>query len=705
MNDGFSLKDGLPYPLGATYDGKGANFALFSANAEKVDLCLFDRDGMREIARLRLPERTDEIWHGYLPDARPGLLYGYRVHGPYDPLNGHRFNHNKLLIDPYARSLTHAFEWSDLHCGYDPGDSHGDLSFDIRDNAALMPKCRIVDPMKLTDGDVRPRIARRRSVIYELHVRGFTMRHHSLSEAVRGTMAGLGQAEIIGYLRDLGVTAVELLPVHPIATTRVLARNGLRDYWGYNAIGFFAPEPRYLASGDIVEFRETVRALHAASIEVILDVVFNHTGEGDELGPTLSFSGIDNASYYCLAEDKRRYVDFTGCRNTLNLEHPRVLQMVMDSLRYWVQEMEVDGFRFDLAVSLARQRHHFAPQGSFLAAVMQDPVLAKTKLIAEPWDLGTDGYQLGAFPPGWSEWNDKYRDSVRRFWRGDEGVLSDLAYRLCGSSDVFGRRGRRPTASINFITAHDGFTLADLVSYETKHNLNNGENNADGTEANHSWNSGIEGPSSDPAVGVLRERQRRNMMATLLLSQGIPMIVAGDEIGRTQCGNNNAYCQDNDVSWMDWTGLDKDRSFLNFVRYLVWLRSKHSTFRRHRFFHGDHIDGDSVKDVAWLLPDGREMTEEDWRVAERRCLGVRYAVIPEEREEHRLDEPHHLAFLLMVNAAAGETGFLLPEARPNKRWSCLLDTTSNELPPGGSLDEGTQFLLAGHSLALLAGEG
>ena len=451
--------------------------------------------------------------------------------------------------------------------------------------------------------------------------------------------------------------------------------------------------------------RETVRALHAAGIEVILDVVFNHTGEGDEFGPTLSFRGIDNASYYCLAEDRRRYRDFTGCRNTLNLGHPRVLQMVMDSLRYWVQDMEVDGFRFDLAVSLSREDHHFAPRGRFLAAIAQDPVLAKSKLIAEPWDLGPDGYQLGAFPQGWSEWNDKFRDGVRRFWRGEGNTLGDLAFRLAGSGDVFGRSKRRPTASVNFITAHDGFTLEDLVTYNVKHNLANAEQNADGTDTNYSWNCGTEGPSADPATVALRDRQKRNMMATLLLSLGIPMIVAGDEFGRTQRGNNNAYCQDNDISWIDWTGLENNRSFVEFVRNLIKLRAGQPIFRQPRFFSGDHIDGNGTKDIEWLCPDGREMTEGDWHAANRQCLGVRYAVTADEHGKTGAAQCDHCAFLLMMNAGAQEIRFMLPDARPNKRWTFIVETVSDALPQEGSLDPGTLFRLAAHSLALLGGEG
>jgi isoamylase len=513
---------GNPYPLGATYDGRGVNFALFSAHAEKVELCLFDQDGLRETARIALPERTDDVWHGYLSDLAPGALYGYRVHGPYDPFNGHRFNSHKLLIDPYARALDRPFAWDDLNCGYIVGDERGDLSFDTRDNAAVMPKCRIVDQTFDWENDARPGTALSRTVIYELHPRGFTMAHPAIKENLRGSCAALGHHEVVEYLRALGISAVELLPIHPTGTSRELWQNGLRDYWGYNSINLFAVEPRYLATGEIAEFKHMVRVFHEAGIEVILDVVFNHTGEGGELGPTLSFRGIDNASYYCLAEDKRRYLDFTGCKNMLNISHPRVLQMVMDSLRYWVMEMHVDGFRFDLAVSLAREGHHFARDAAFFACIQQDPVLAKIKLIAEPWDLGPDGYQLGAFPKRWSEWNDKYRDAMRRFWRGDPGLLGDFAKRLVGSSDMFASSGRGPIASINYATAHDGFTLEDLVSYSTKHNEANGEDNRDGSNENFSKNSGVEGESSDQEIRAIRLRQKRNMMATQLLSEGVP---------------------------------------------------------------------------------------------------------------------------------------------------------------------------------------
>ncbi|KAF0096606.1 MAG: glycogen operon protein GlgX [Rhodospirillaceae bacterium] len=691
------LGEGRPAPLGATCDEKGVNFALFSAHAEKVELCLFDKEGARELERLALPECSDQVWHGYLPGARPGLLYGYRVHGPYDASNGHRFNPNKLLIDPYARSLDRSFEWSDLHCGYIVGHPDGDLSFDTRDNAALMPKCRVVDAVTRQLDSARSQTVLSRSVLYELHLRGYTMRHPSVGAGLRGTAAGLAHPDVIGHLRALGITAIELLPVHPIGMSRRLWRDGLRDYWGYNSINFFAVEPRYLARGDVGEFRRMVQAFHDVDIEVILDVVFNHTGEGDELGPTLSFRGIDNASYYRLAKDKRCYVDVTGCYNTLNIGHPRVLQMVMDSLRYWVDEMQVDGFRFDLAVSLGRQFDRFSAGASLLHGLMQDPTLARVKLIAEPWDLGPEGHQLGAFPQGWSEWNDRFRDTVRRYWRGEGGLVGDLAYRLTGSSDLFEWSGRRPTASINYVTAHDGFTLEDLVSHAVKHNEANGEGNLDGSTENLSSNHGVEGATDMPAIATLRQRQKRNMMATLLLSQGVPMILGGDEFGRTQGGNNNAYCQDNETSWIDWHRAEADRAFLRFVQRLLRLRADHPVFRRSKFFHGNHAACGGVRDISWLMPDGHEMTDADWNTPDGRTLGVHYdglsGLSRSEGDVH--------SFLLLMNSSANLVPFMLPSAQAGVSWNCLVDTSGDGDPPAGKRAGGVCFPLQAQSLALL----
>lgn len=687
------IAGGSPEPLGATCDGNGVNFALFSANGEKVELCLFDRDGEREIARLALAERSGDIWHGYLPGAQAGQLYGYRVHGPYDPSNGHRFNPNKLLVDPYARALDRPFVWNDLQCGYAADDPRLDLSFDPRDSAATMPKCRVVDPAFDWGGDAPPAVPSACSVIYELHVRGYTMLHPALGPAPRGTFAALSNPDIVRHLRDLGVTAVELLPVHPIATSRRLSAAGLRDYWGYNSINFFALEPRYLSHGDCGEFRHMVRTFHDAGIEVILDVVFNHTGEGDELGPTLSFRGIDNASYYRLAEDRRRYFDSTGCRNTLNVDQPHVVQLVVDSLRYWAEAMHVDGFRFDLAVSLARRSHHFSPEAPLLAQIAHDPVLSGRKLIAEPWDVGVDGYQLGAFPPPWCEWNDRFRDTVRRYWRGDPGQIEPMAYRLSGSSDIFERAGRSPTAGINYVTAHDGFTLSDLVSYTAKRNAGNGEDNNDGTNENFSSNCGAEGPTADPEILALRRRRKRNLIATLVLSQGIPMLLAGDEMGRTQDGNNNAYAQDNPISWIDWRGLETEAAFFRFVRKLLRLRAGNAVFRRTEFFRGTAAAADGLKDVAWLRPDGGEMQDGDWPAAKRSCLGILFG------GDAAADRP--AAFLLLMNPDAQGVEFAMPAIELD--WRCVLDTTSEDGESRTTDACLRAFEMAPHALALLAG--
>jgi isoamylase len=680
---------GHPAPLGATWDGGGVNFALFSAHAEKVELCLFERSGVREIARIALPECTDEVWHGYLPDARPGLLYGYRVHGPYQPERGHRFNANKLLLDPYARALQGAIKWSDAHFGYRFGSPRADLSFDRRDNARGMPKCRVVETEFSWGGDRRPDRSWDETVIYEAHLRGFTMTHPAVSVPFRGTAAGMSSPEVVDYLRALGITAVELLPVHAFVDDRRLVELGLTNYWGYNTIGFFAPHPRYLASGLISEFQVLVRRLHDAGIEVILDVVYNHTGEGNELGPTLCFRGIDNASYYRLLPDNPRHcIDDTGTGNSLNVRHPRVLQMVMDSLRYWVEVMHVDGFRFDLATTLARTPSGFDRTSSFLAGLRQDPVLGRVKLIAEPWDVGPGGYQLGAFGPGWAEWNDRYRDSVRRFWRGDAGVLQELAGRLVGSADLFDRQHRRPHSSVNFVTAHDGFTLRDLVSYEHKHNEANREENRDGNEGNHSANYGVEGDTQDSSISAIRRRQRRNLLATLLLSQGTPMVLAGDELGRTQGGNNNAYCQDNATSWLDWSAIDDpERDDLSFVQHLLDLRRQHEILRWPEFLHARQSK-DGVKDITWLGPDGCEMTTDHWLEPERRVLGL---MLNSGAREMASDNGEAIAgeiVLLIFNAQTDPITFVMPVLPKEGDWACLLDTavaegsTTQRVPPG-----------------------
>ena len=598
------VREGLPYPLGATWDGLGVNFAIFSANATKVELCLFDLEGRNELERIELPEYTDEVWHGYLPDARPGTTYGYRVYGPYDPKEGHRFNPNKLLLDPYARQLVGDLVWNPALFGYTIGSPDADLSFDKRDSARFMPKCRVVESA-FTWGRVRrPQIPWERTIVYETHLRGFTMQHPAVPRELRGTFSGLMQHEVIEYIRTLGVTAVELLPIHAFVDDSYLIDKGLRNYWGYNSIGFFAPQPRYLATPFVNEVKEMVSHLHDAGIEVILDVVYNHTAEGNELGPTLSFKGIDNASYYRLAPDKRYYINDTGTGNTVNLSHSRVLQMVTDSLRYWAQEVQIDGFRFDLATILGREPHGFEEDGRFLDTCRQDPALSQVKLIAEPWDCGPGGYQVGRFSPGWAEWNDRYRDTVRGYWKGEEGKLPELASRLTASADIFNKRGRRPWASVNFITAHDGFTLNDLVSYNEKHNDANGEENRDGHTDNRSWNHGVEGPSDDAAVSELRERQKRNFLATLLLSQGTPMMLAGDEFGRTQQGNNNAYCQDNDISWVDWRIDEGGEALIRFVERLNRLRREYAVLRQSRFVSAEWNDDLGIKASTWLTPAG-----------------------------------------------------------------------------------------------------
>src|SRR5689334_7490473 len=616
------LREGRPFPLGATWDGLGVNFALFSANATKVELCLFDLYGEKEIERITLPEYTDEVWHGYLPDARPGTVYGYRVHGPYQPDAGHRFNPNKLLLDPYAKQLVGKLEWHDALFGYIVGHADKDLSFDERDSAPYNYKARVIDSAFTWGEGRRHQWPWRQTLIYEAHVKGFTKLNRRLPEDLRGTFSGLGHYESVDYLRDLGVTTLELLPVHAFVDDRYLIEKKLRNYWGYNTIGFFAPEPRYMATPFANEFKEMVNHLHGAGLEVILDVVYNHTAEGNEGGPTLSFKGIDNASYYRLQEQKRYYINDTGTGNTVNLSHPRVLQMVNDSLRYWAQEMRVDGFRFDLATILAREPYGFDEGGGFLDSCRQDPVLSSLKLIAEPWDVGPGGYQVSRFPPGWAEWNDRYRDTAREFWKGGEGKLAEMATRIAGSADMFNRRGRRPWASVNFITAHDGFNLNDLVSYNEKHNEANGEDNRDGSSNNQSDNYGVEGPTDDPAINEVRERQKRNLLATLLLSQGTPMLLAGDEIGRTQKGNNNAYCQDNEISWVDWQTAEAGASLIDFVRKLIALRHAFPILRRSRFLTGEHNADLGVKDVRWLTPATTDLGGEQWQDPLARCFGM-----------------------------------------------------------------------------------
>ncbi len=694
---------GNPYPLGATWDGSGTNFALFSAHAEKVELCLFDDRGEKETARVALPEYTHEIWHGYLPDTRPGQLYGYRVYGPYEPHSGHRFNHHKLLIDPYAKALVGSIKWDDALFGYRVGDAKADLSFDDRDSAPFIPKCQVIESA-YTWGKDRP--ARRpwhEAIVYEMHVKGYTMRRAGVAEEQRGTFGGLSSPETVDYLSKLGVTAIELLPVHAFLHDRHLIERGLRNYWGYNTIGFFAPHPEYLGRGGIGEVKTFVHRMHDAGIEVILDVVYNHTAEGSHLGPTLSWRGIDNKTYYYLMAEQRYYNDFTGTGNALELRHPYVLRMVTDSLRYWVEEMRIDGFRFDLTTTLARVEGPFDEHASFLDAVAQDPVLASVKLIAEPWDTGLGGYQVGKFPPGWAEWNGKYRDTVRKYWKGDEGHLGDLAARLSGSADIYGRRGRRPWASVNFVTAHDGFTLRDLVSYNHKHNEANKEDNRDGSDANDSWNCGAEGETDDPAIRALRRRQMRNFLATLLLSQGTPMLVAGDEFARTQGGNNNAYCQDSEISWIDWNLGEDAKTLLEFTRRLIAVRREHIVFHRSRYFHSAVIPGTQVKDVTWLRPDGAEMLEKDWRDGNAKSLGLLLSgeaglMHLTERGEQEPDD----TFYLLLNAAHEDVSFALPAVPQGGRWEGVIDTAEEQgFAAGGAWQPGEKVQVGARSLRLL----
>jgi glycogen operon protein len=660
---------GDPTVLGATWNGDGVNFAVFSAHATRIEVCIYDPSGVSEIERFDLREWTNEVWHGFAPHLKPGTLYGLRAHGPYEPANGHRFNPHKLLIDPYARNLKGNIAWSDAHFGYVVGDKTEDLSFDKRDNAAVMMKCEV-----LAASDSAPQRTQTPwpdTIIYEAHAAGLTKLQSSIGPEDRGKIRGLAAPQLIAHLKDLGVTAIELLPVHAFVNSRHLCTQGLSNYWGYDSIGFFAPEPRYLASGSPVEFKEMVQRFHDANIEVILDVVYNHTGEGNHMGPTLCFRGLDNASYYrLLPEDRRYYVDDTGTGNTVNLSHPRVIQLVMDSLRYWVRDMGVDGFRFDLCSTLGREDTGFDQNSGFLDAIRQDPQLSRVKLIAEPWDIGPGGYQLGGFGPGWSEWNDRYRDAVRRFWRGDEGTLPDLAARLTGSADIFDHRGRRPWSTINFITAHDGFTLNDVVSFNEKHNEANKEDNNDGHNENYSNNHGVEGPTDDAGILAARERTARNLMATLLFSQGTPMLLGGDEFLRTQGGNNNAYCQDNETAWVDWSR--PNAAMQAFVQRLIRLRQQYAVLRHPRFLHGTHCNAAGVKDITWLAPSGAEMTDEDWQNPHNRCVGLMLNA-PVAEGDAQQD-----AVLLLLNGSGEDVDFTCPTLPSHGPWRALVDTAHAE---------------------------
>jgi glycogen operon protein len=698
---------GRPYPLGATWDGNGVNFALFSEHAATVDLCLFDAgpDG-QETARIHMVERSNLVWHAYLPDVRPGQCYGYRVHGPYEPGAGHRFNPHKLLLDPYTKAIAGTIDWSPSLFGYQLDHDEQDLSFQEDDSAAGLPKCVVVDSAFDWDGDTHPDRPLHETLIYEAHVKGLTMQHPDVPPEQRGTFAGLACPPIIEYLQSLGITAIELMPVHHFINDWHLIQNGLTNYWGYNTIGFFAPHASYSSSGihgeQVREFKQMVRTLHAAGIEVILDVVYNHTAEGNHMGPTLAFRGIDNAAYYRLvADDPRYYMDYTGTGNTLNMMHPNSLQVVMDSLRYWVTEMHVDGFRFDLASALARELHDVDRLSAFFDIIHQDPVISQVKLIAEPWDVGAGGYQVGNFPPGWAEWNGEYRDTVRDYWRGVDRSLGDFASRFTGSSDLYENDRRHPTASVNFVTAHDGFTLHDLVSYNDKHNEANGEDNRDGTDDNRSWNCGVEGPTDDPDILALRARQMRNFLTTLLLSQGVPMLLAGDEQGRTKQGNNNTYCQDNELSWIDWEHADTD--LLAFTRALIHVRQEHPIFRRRSWFQGIPIRGSDLCDIEWFTPEGTVMTEEQWSEGFAKSLGVFLNGDSIQRPGLRGERIVDDTFYLLFNAHHEPLTFVLPNTEWGQQWICVLDTQVATVPdaPDKPLEAGQEVRVLDRSVKVL----
>ncbi len=697
---------GHPYPLGATWDGAGVNFALFSESATKVELCLFDSpESTEETHRLTLTQYTDKVWHAYLPDVLPGQLYGYRVHGPFEPAKGHRFNPNKMVLDPYAKLIGRELKWADEVFGYKFGHTDADLSLDERDSAPFAPLAAVVDPAFTWGDDRPPRTPWHQTVIYELHPKGFTQLNPNVPENLRGSYAGLASESAIKHLTDLGVTAVELLPVHLHLDDRRLVDMKLRNYWGYNTLAFLAPESAYcckaITQDAVQQFKMMVRAMHAVGLEVILDVVYNHTAEGNQMGPTLSMRGVDNAAYYRLSADRRYYMDFTGTGNTLNMTTPIVLQLVMDSLRYWVIDMHVDGFRFDLASTLARELFEVDRLGAFFDIVHQDPILSQVKLIAEPWDVGPGGYQVGNFPVLWTEWNGKYRDCVRRFWKGDGGTASELATRLSGSSDLYQDDGRKPYASINFITCHDGFTLEDIVSFNDKHNEANGEDNRDGSSDNCSWNCGAEGPTDDPAIIELRERQKRNLIATLMLSVGVPMMLGGDELSRSQDGNNNSYCQDNELNWLDWKLDERESRFLEFTRKVIWLRRTQPVFQRRKFFLGRAIRGSEVKDISFFNPSGQEMSDADWNAGFVRCLGVRLAGDMINDENERGEPIVGETLLILLNGYWEPIPFTLPETREDHLWHHVLDTAAPA--DGAERFEGRAvYALQDRSLVVLA---
>ncbi|MDO1449017.1 glycogen debranching protein GlgX [Rhodocytophaga aerolata] len=703
---------GKPYPLGATWDGDGVNFALFSESATKVELCLFNSaEDSQESVRIRMREQTDYVWHCYIPGLKPGQLYGYRVYGPHHPEHGQRFNPSKLLLDPYAKAITGRINWSNAMFGYpvESTDENRHLLLDTQDSAAGMNRSVVIDEAFDWGNDKSPNIPLNESIIYEVHVKGFTQLHPEIDPKIRGTYAALATPEIIDYLKKLGITAVELLPVHHFVHDKILVEKGLNNYWGYNTIGFFAPHADYSSLGifgqQVLEFKAMVKTLHKAGIEVILDVVYNHTAEGNHYGPTLSFKGIDNQAYYRLVNGNPQfYMDYTGTGNTINMLHPKSLQMVMDSLRYWVTEMHVDGFRFDLASTLARGLHDVGKLSTFLDTIHQDPILSQVKLIAEPWDVGEGGYQVGNFPVKWAEWNGKYRDSVRRFWKGDESQVAELAYRLSGSSDLYQHNGRLPGSSINFITAHDGFTLNDLVSYNEKHNHANGENNNDGDSHNNSWNCGVEGPTDDEDIIFLREKQKRNFLATLFLSQGVPMLLHGDEYGRTQHGNNNVYCQDNETSWFNWEWTKTEQALFEFTSMIIKLRRDHPVLHRRKFFHGREIRGTKIKDIRWLRPDGKDMTRKEWHSSYVRCLGMLLngQVMSEydERSQRIKDD----IFLLIVNSYWEPIDFNVPDRPIKGSWEIIIDThedIQSDDKKKKKINFGEAYTLQSRSLVLL----
>lgn len=694
---------GSPFPLGATWDGHGVNFALYSENATGIDLCLFNTPDDPKPKTIRIKERTHHVWHAYIPKLRPGQLYGYRVYGPYEPQHGHRFNPNKLLLDPYAKAITD-ITWHNSLFGYEVGHEEGDITYSEEDSAPFAPKSVVVDQRFKWENDKPPKISYHQTIIYETHVKGFTKIHPAIPDEIKGTYAALAHPVTIQYLKELGVTAVELMPVHAFVTDKFLSDQGLTNYWGYNTIGFFAPDVRYSSSGNlggqVFEFKNMVKELHKAGIEVILDVVYNHTAEGNQMGPTLSFRGIDNASYYRLSEDKRYYMDYTGTGNTLNVMMPNVLRLIMDSLRYWILEMHVDGFRFDLAATLARELHEVDRLGSFFDIIHQDPIISQVKLIAEPWDIGEGGYQVGNFPPGWAEWNGKFRDCMRDYWRGADSMLGEFAERFTGSPDLYQNDNRHPTASINFITAHDGFTLRDLVSYNEKHNDANGEDNNDGESHNRSWNCGVEGDTDDPGIIELRKKQERNFLTSMFLSQGVPMIVAGDELGKTQQGNNNAYCQDNEISWINWEKADQD--LLLFTKKIIHFSKRHPVFCRRSWFKGQPIRGTGLEDIAWFLPDGREMSEENWKQDFAKSLGVFLNGEGIRSAGPKGERVIDNSFYVIFNAFHEPLMYMLPSEKFGDRWVKVLDTNANYLEETGEeYKPGEAVKVEGRSVVVL----